>query len=329
MKCWQKFSAKIKNLPPIFLITASGVLLVLLALLSLCFGAVFLSFEDLMGMHDIVRYIRIPRMLAAVFAGMGLAGAGVILQTLLANPLAGPNIIGVNSGAGFSTLLCCVLLPLQPSLQPLATFAGSLVAVLLIYALSQRAGTSKITLLLAGVILNSLFNSGTEILYTFFPEMVTNITSFRTGGLSYVKTDVLYPAAAIILITCIIVYIKADDLELLSLGDDIAHSLGLGVKRNRFICLFCSACLSGAVVSFAGLIGFLGLIVPHIVRIVVGSEIKLLFPLSVIWGAIFMLVCDTFARSAFSPFDIPVGIILSIIGAPFFIYILLNRKRSI
>lgn len=327
MKCWQMFLQKIKNYPPCILIIVSLIILILAGLLSLMFGAAFLTLEEIFDFHDIVRYIRIPRMLAAVFSGMGLAGAGVILQTLLANPLAGPNIIGVNSGAGFFAILCSLLFPLFPGLQPAAAFIGSLIAVLLIYTLSRKTGASKVAILLAGVILNSLFNAATEAIYTFFPELITNITDFRTGGLSAIQTDILYPAMVLILITILIVWSKCNALEILSLGDEVAHNLGLPVRKNRLMFLLCAACMAGAAVSFAGLIGFLGLIVPHGVRLIVGSETRYLFPLSVLWGGIFMVICDTFARCMFAPFELSVGIILSIIGAPIFIWILLSKKR--
>lgn len=329
MKYWRIFSQKIKKQPPALLILLSLIVLIIIALSSLMFGAVTLSVKEIFEFHDIVRFIRIPRMLAAVFAGAGLAGAGVILQTLLANPLAGPNIIGVNSGAGFFAILCCLVFPLAPGLQPVGAFLGSLVAVLLIYALARKTGASKVAILLAGVILNSLFNAATEALYTFFPDILTNVASFRTGGLSSIRTSVLYPAIVLIVITCLIVGFKANHLEILSLGDEVAHSLGLPVKKNRFLFLICAACMAGAAVSFAGLIGFLGLIVPHAVRAIVGSETRYLFPLSVLWGAIFMVICDTFARCAFAPFELSVGIVLSIIGAPIFIWILLSKKKHI
>ena len=329
MKCWRRFSQKIKQVSPGPLIVGSLIVLVIIGLISLMFGAAFLSMEEIFGGHDIVRYIRIPRMLAAVFAGAGLAGAGVILQTLLANPLAGPNIIGVNSGAGFFAILCCLLFPLAPGLQPVFAFAGSLIAVLLIYGLSRKTGASKVAILLAGVILNSLFNAATEALYTFFPDVLTNVASFRTGGLSSVQTRVLYPAILLILVTILLIWKRANALEILSLGDETAHTLGLPVKKNRFFFLICAACMAGAAVSFAGLIGFLGLIVPHAVRSLVGSETRYLFPLSVLWGAIFMVICDTFARCAFAPFELSVGIVLSIIGAPIFIWILLSKKKMV
>jgi len=293
---------------------------------SLCVGVVMYSPAELLAMPDILRYIRLPRVMAAVFAGAGLAGAGVIIQTLLGNSLAGPNIIGVNSGAGFMTVLAAVLFPLLPQLQPLAAFLGALFSVLLIYLLSKRAGISKMTILLAGVVLNSLLNAASEGVCTFFPEIGMSYAAFRVGGLSSIRTEVLYPAAGLIAVLALLVQLKADTLELLALGDDTAFSLGVPVRQNRLLFLVCAAGMAGAAVSFAGLIGFLGLIVPHGARMVVGDEIRKLFPLSVLWGSLLLLVCDTVARTAFAPFEVNVGIVLSVIGAPVFIRMLLRRK---
>ncbi len=303
-------------------------LLALAAMLgvSLCVGVVMYSPADLLLRPDILRYIRFPRVVAALFAGAGLAGAGVIIQSLLGNALAGPNIIGVNSGAGFMTLIAALICPLFPQVQPLAAFLGALCSVMVIYLLSRRAGTSKMTILLAGVVLNSLLNAASEAICTFFPDIHMNYSSFRIGGLASVQTSVLYPAAAVITALFVLVQLRADTLELLSLGDDTAFSLGVSVKKNRLLFLACAAGMAGASVSFAGLIGFLGLIVPHGARLVVGDEIKKLFPLSVLWGALLLLSCDTIARTLFAPFELSVGIVLSVIGAPVFIRMLLRRK---
>ena len=304
----------------------SLLVLPIIVCVSLCVGVVMYTPMQLIEAPDILRYIRFPRVMAAMFAGAGLAGAGVIIQTLLGNSLAGPNIIGVNSGAGFLTLIAALVFPLVPQLQPLAAFVGALLSVMMIYLLSKKAGTSKMTILLAGVVLNSLLNAASEALCTFFPDIHMNYSAFRIGGLSSVQTSVLYPAATLIAVLFVIVQRQADTLELLSLGDEIAFSLGVSVRKYRLLFLICAAGMAGAAVSFAGLIGFLGLIVPHGARLVVGDEIRKLFPLSVLWGSILFLVCDTIARTAFAPFELSVGIVISVIGAPVFIRMLLKRK---
>lgn len=327
MKNSRSFFRKIKEIHISALFGLSTVLLLSAILVSLCIGAAKYTPAQLLANMDILRYIRVPRVLAAVFAGAGLAGTGVIIQTLLGNSLAGPNIIGVNSGAGFMVIIAGLLFPLRPQMQPVAAFLGALLAVMMVYGLARKTNASKMTILLAGVILNSLFNAGSEALCTFFPDANMGYASFRVGGLAAVQTSVLYPAMGMILIAVCIAMMKVDMLELLSLGDDTAFSLGVPVKKARLMFLLCAACMAGSAVSFAGLIGFLGLIVPHAARLVVGDEIRKLFPVSLVWGALLMLICDTIARTAFAPFELSVGIILSIVGAPVFIRILLRRAR--
>jgi len=326
MKYSQSFFCRIKAVPAAVLYLVSIVLLAAAVVLSLCLGAAKYSLAELLANWDILRYIRIPRVIAAIFAGAGLAGGGVIVQTLLGNPLAGPNIIGINSGAGFMVLIASLIFPLLPQMQPVAAFIGALFSALLVYVMARRVNASKMTILLTGVILNSLFNALSEVLCTFFPDVNIGYAGFRVGGLSAVQPSVLFPAVCLIAAAIVAVAIKADTLELLSLGDETAFTLGIPVKKYRLLFLVCAACMTGAAVSFAGLIGFLGLIVPHAARLVVGEEIRKLFPLSVLWGALLMLVCDTVARTAFAPFELSVGIVLSIIGAPVFIRILLKRK---
>lgn len=326
MKNSQGFFHRIKTVPVAALFTVSAAMLILAVIVSLCLGAAKYTPAELLENLDILRYIRIPRVIATIFAGAGLAGTGVIVQTLLGNSLAGPNIIGINSGAGFMVLIAGLLLPLLPQVQPVAAFVGALFAMLMVYGLARKTNASKMTILLTGIILNSLFNAASEALCTFFPDANVGYTAFRVGGLSAVQTSVLYPAVCLIAAAIIIVMLKADTLELLSLGDETAFTLGISVKKYRLLFLMCAACMTGAAVSFAGLIGFLGLIVPHAARLVAGEEIRRLFPLSVLWGALLMLVCDTIARTAFAPFELSVGIVLSIIGAPVFIRILLKRR---
>ena len=326
MKNSQSFFYRINALPTAALYLVSGLLLAAAAVMSLCLGAAKYSLAELLQNRSVLLYIRVPRVIAAIFAGAGLAGGGVVVQTLLGNSLAGPNIIGINSGAGFMVLLAGLAFPLLPQMQPLAAFVGALCSVLLVYAMARKANASKMTILLTGVILNSLFNAASEVLCTFFPDINVGYAGFRVGGLSAVQPSVLFPAVCLIAAAVVVVVVKADTLELLSLGDETAFTLGIPVKTYRLLFLVCAACMTGAAVSFAGLIGFLGLIVPHAARLVVGEEIRKLFLLSVLWGALLMLGCDTVARTAFAPFELSVGIVLSIIGAPVFIRILLKKK---
>ena len=307
------------------------------ALFSLCVGASGTSLTQ--GLADllrgvsspaarIVRYIRLPRVLAAMLAGAALAASGVLIQGVLGNPLAGPNVIGVNAGAGFFTLLCACLLPSAATLLPAAAFAGALLTSLIILLLSDRMGASRITVMLAGVAISSIFSAGSDLITTLFPDTTLGMSAFMIGGFSDVSTARLRTATLYILPALAISLLLAGDLDVLALGDEVAASLGLRVRRTRVLLLAFASVLAGAAVSFAGLLGFVGLIVPHAVRRAVGGEHRHLLPLSMLGGALFTLLCDTAARTLFSPYEVPVGILLSLVGGPFFLFLLLKGRKG-
>lgn len=275
---------------------------------------------------DIMMYIRLPRVLGAIFAGAGLAVSGVIIQSVLNNSLAGPNIIGVNAGAGFFMALAAIVLPNKPSIMPLAAFIGALITVLLVFYAGKRTGASRITLVLAGIAINSLLNAATDAILTFVPDAILNHYSFRIGGLSNINVKTLYPALVGIGIGLILTICLHNEMDVLSLGEETAKNLGLNTAWYRFILLFLAAVMAGASVSFSGLLGFVGLIIPHISRAIVGSEGKYLIPVAGLMGAAFLTLCDLLARRLFAPYDISVGIILSFLGAPFFLYLLIKKK---
>lgn len=312
-------------------------LLLLMTMIALLYGAVEVSLQDFLHLFDgkelsaegrIIRYVRVPRVFGAIVAGMGLALSGALIQTILNNPLAGPNIIGVNSGAGFAVVLCTAFFPKAYAAMPLAAFCGAFATVFFVYYLGKKTGASRLTIVLAGVAVNSLLNGATDAIYTLCDFSVASGNSFKIGGLSGINTEVLKWAAAAIFISFVIVLLLHNELEVFSLGEETAHSLGLNVSVYRFVFLMLAAVLSGAAVSFAGLLGFVGLIVPHIARILVGEECKHFLLASAILGALFLLACDFVGRTFFAPYELPVGIILSFVGAPFFIWLLLKRRRG-
>jgi len=312
---------------------ALGALLILSALFSLCAGASGLS--PIAALRDpsspaavIVRHVRLPRVTAAMLSGAALAASGAIIQGVLHNPLAGPSIIGVNAGAGFTTLLCAWLLPGMAQWLPAAAFIGALGTSLLILALVQRTRASRLTVVLAGVAVSAILSAGSDLITTIAPEVSLGMTAFRVGGFASVSAQRVYGAAWYILPGLVIALVLAHDLDVLSLGDDVAQSVGLAVKRTRFCLLLLSSLLAGAAVSFSGLIGFLGLMVPHIIRRFIGGEYKKILPLSMLGGAALMLLCDTAARTLFSPYELPVGILLALIGGPFFLALLLRRRKG-
>lgn len=304
-------------------------------LCSLCFGAVALSpaafWRALCGESStagtILWQVRFPRTLATLLAGSALAVAGAILQTVLHNPLASPGIIGVNAGAGLGVVLCLVLFPGVSGAAAPAAFLGALAAALLVWGIARKTGASRTTIILAGIAINSMANAAIDTVTTLVPDTLPGLNSFKVGSVAGAALKSITPAGALILVCLVLTVLFAGRLDILALGDETARSLGLAAARWRFIYLVLACCLAGAAVSFAGLLGFVGLLVPHIVRPFVKGEARLLLPWCAVFGAAFLTLCDVLARSVFSPFEIPVGILLALLGAPFFLYLLVRRKR--
>lgn len=312
-------------------------LLLFISVILSCFlGSASINVKDLYSMIDksnlsksgyILKYIRIPRIFAGIIAGIGLSTSGVIIQSVFHNPMAGPNIIGVNSGAGFFLILCYLLFPNLCQFLPFAAFLGALIAVLSIYWLGFKSGASKYALILAGMAMNCIFNSATDAIYLINDDYLIGSKMFKIGSFSTIQIPILIIAGCVILFSFLLTLCLHNQLELLTLGDSTAKSLGLNVKRYRMIFLLLAAILAGASVSFSGLIGFVGLIVPHITRLLVGDESKHLILNSALLGALLLNLCDTLGRTLFQPYEVPVGIFLALIGAPFFIYLLLIQRR--
>ena len=275
----------------------------------------------------IVFYIRLPRLIGAILAGAALAVSGVIIQAVLLNPMAAPNIIGVNAGAGFAAILLISIFPASLSLLPFAAFIGALISCIVIYLIARITDASRITITLVGIAIGSILTAGINTIKTLFPDSVYDANFFLIGGLSGVGYEDLFPAGYMILAGLIAAILTAKETDLLSLGDDTAKSLGLSVTKWRFLMLIIAAILAGSAVSFAGLIGFIGLIVPHVMRRLVGSGHKTLIPLSALGGAAFLLYADLFSRLLFAPYELPAGILLSLVGGIFFIFLILFRRR--
>ncbi len=275
-------------------------------------------------------YVRLPRCIGAVLSGAALAVSGVLIQAVLNNPMASPNIIGVNSGAGFAVILIVALFPDYLAIIPAAAFSGALLSCVIIYAISRFTGAGKITITLVGIAVTSIINAALNAVKTFFPDSVYNFTSFSVGGLAGVNMRILMYAFPGILACIAVSVLFSRNTDIICLGEDAALNLGMNVKLWKFYLLILASALAGCAVSFAGLLGFVGLVVPHIVRLFTGNRHILLIPLSAILGASFVLLCDLFCRIAFRPYEIPVGIVLSLIGGIFFvILILIHRKGSI
>lgn len=274
----------------------------------------------------IVLYTRLPRTCAALLAGAALAVSGVVIQTVLNNPLASPSIIGVNSGAGLAVAVVCAAVPSAQKYTPLVAFVGALAGVLLVTGLSRRNGAARTTVVLAGVAVSALFSAGIDAVVTLSPEALNGVSDFRIGGFTGVTMAQLAPAGGMILISMAIVFTLSQQLELLGLGSDTAQCLGLSVLPMRVLLLILAAALAGAAVSFSGLLSFVGLIVPHTMRRFLGEESLPLLVSSALGGAFFVTVCDLLARVLFAPFELPVGIVLAFAGAPFFLWLLFRQR---
>ena len=314
---------------------AAAALCVVSALLSLRLGAANLSLQQLWGAirngaNDTAGYIfwysRLPRTCACLLAGAALACSGCILQSVLGNKLASPNIIGVNAGAGLGVTLCCAAGILSGWAVSLAAFGGAMLAVFVVVALAKKTGASHTTVILSGVAMNSILGAFRDGVTTLIPETAMLSGEFRVGGFSSVVTPRLIPAGVLILLSLLIVLTLCNELDVLALGEETARSLGMPVKHIRTLFLLLAALLAGAAVSFGGLLGFVGLLVPHTARKLAGGESRRLIPLSVLLGAGLVTVCDLASRMVFVPYELPVGILMSVIGGPFFLFLLLERK---
>ena len=276
----------------------------------------------------IVRAVRLPRLLAALLAGWGLSVSGVLLQSTTRNDLASPNIIGVNSGAGFAVILMLAFFPRATSFAAPAAFLGALLATLLIISVSSRLGGGKATVILGGMALTALLNAGISAVSLVDTDVVSVYNYFSIGGLAGIAAERLVLPFAFILLSYIAALSLAPRLNTLCLGDGISASLGINVRAVRALSLVLASASAAAAVSFARLLGFVGLIVPHIARRSVGENtVRELLAAPLIGGAL-VAAADTFGRIILAPTELPVGLCLAAIGAPFFLILLMRRRKN-
>jgi iron complex transport system permease protein len=273
-------------------------------------------------------YVRLPRTVGALLAGSGLSISGAVIQRVLNNPLAGPGIIGVNSGAGFVAVLFCAAIPLPLSL-PLGTFLGAIATILIVYAIAERAGSGRNSIILAGAAISALMSAAINAVATLRPDAISGFHSFQLGSFSGITWSKLTFGGIIIAAAFVVLLFACAELDILMLGTETAQSLGLNVRFFKLLFLILAGGCAGAAVSFSGLIGFVGLIIPHFVRLLGQSESsRKHVALSAAIGGGFMIFCDTAARVLFAPFELPVGILTATLGAPFFLWVLLTRRKQ-
>jgi iron complex transport system permease protein len=276
---------------------------------------------------------RLPRVLAGGLVGATLAAAGVVLQALLRNPLATPFTLGVSAGASLGAMLA-VATNLELSILgvtsiPLASFAGSLIATGVVYALaaSQRRGLSTNVLLLAGVTLNAFF-SALILFVQYLSDFAEALRAIRwmMGGLDIASYTPIIAALPFVIVAFIAFAMMPRTLNLLSVGAEAAAAKGVEIVTAQRVAFLSASLATGAAVSLGGPIGFIGIIVPHLVRLLVGSDHRIVLPASALFGAAFLVLCDLAARTLMSPLEIPVGVVTALIGGPFFLWLLVKRS---
>ncbi len=283
----------------------------------------------------ILVHIRLPRILLAFLVGACLAAVGVALQALLRNPLADPYVLGISSGAalgaGIAILLGLTGSALAFSALPICAMAGGLLSVLVVYRMAASYGYLPVhTLLLAGVILNAIFSALVMFVTSIMePNRAFGMMSWLMGTLTAPDYSALVVLAAYLLLGTCILFRHASSLNLLTLGEEAARSLGVEVERVKRTVFFTSALLTGAVVSVSGMIGFVGMVIPHAIRMTIGADHRLLLPAAALVGGMFLMAADTIARTLLAPAEIPVGIVTALAGGPFFIYLLMTRKAGL
>ncbi|PIC76059.1 iron ABC transporter permease [Sporosarcina sp. P19] len=321
----------------VIVLVTSGSLLIIAAVLSLMIGPVSFSIQEIWNgifiandtmERRIVWELRFPRVLVGMIVGISLAVAGAILQGVMRNPLADPGIIGVSSGAGLAATVIMIIYPAYIMFLPLAAFLGALATAVVIYALSWRGGASPLRIILVGVAINAVIGACMSALMLLYSDRVQAVLPWLAGGIAgvgWVQFEVIiyYAIAAFVLAIFSVKHIR-----ILRLGDEVAKLLGHHVERSRFFLIVLSTLLAGMAVSVSGLIGFVGLVVPHIMRSIVGGDYRFLLPASALGGGLLVVVADTIARTVFNPIELPVGILLSFLGGPFFLYLIQKRRDS-
>ena len=325
-----KFSGNKKT---VTVFTVLAVLFVLLSLLSILFGSTTIDLVSMLkGNSDkayrIIMHIRLPRTIGAILSGCALAVSGVLIQAVLNNPIASPNIIGVNSGAGLSAVLLITAFPSLIPYIPVAAFLGALMSCMIIYLFSVKSGADKITIALVGIAVSSILSAGINLVKILFPDSVFDADLFLIGGLSGVTLKKLILPAILIFLAVVVSVILSRATDIITLGDETAQTLGVNTKVFKFSLLVIASVLAGSAVSFAGVIGFVGLLVPHIARKFVGTRHKLLIPAGALMGSCLVLVCDLFGRLIAAPYEVSVGIILAFLGGPFFIALIFSKRKN-
>lgn len=342
----QKVKEKKKRDVGGFLRSAGGYIvlaavLLIAAVLAMRFGSAKMTtgdfFKALFGVGGkgnpnvtILYSVRLPRVLAGILAGAALAAAGVLLQSVTDNALASPNVIGVNAGAGIGVVLAFAILPAAGvALSPLFALVFAFLTTLAVVAIASRAGGGRAAVVLSGIAVTALLNALISAATMIDTDLLVSYNSFSIGGFSGARYVELLVPAVIAGLAFTGAFLLGSRIDLLVMGADMAHGMGIKVRPLRLLCVLCASALAAAAVSFAGLLGFVGLIVPHVARAFVGNRTRRLLVSSVFLGGTLSVLADLLGRVLLSPTEIPVGIMMSLIGAPFFVVLLFRKRGSL
>ncbi|WP_324730149.1 iron ABC transporter permease [Lysinibacillus fusiformis] len=320
------------------IIITTFVVTILAAVIAIGLGSVHISIPDILstlingrgqeGVYTTIIWdIRLPRVLLALIIGASIAISGALLQAVMGNPLADPGLTGVTSGAAAFVLLILLANPELTHLIPIAAFVGGLIAAAIVYALAwRRTGITPITIILSGVAVNALCGGVIGFLSILYSDRLPSAVQWMNGSLAAKGNASLHMIYLYAIIGWILSIFAIRKANIIRLGDQVATNLGESVTRIRIMLSILAVFLAAISVAAVGMISFVGLIVPHMARLLVGSDYKYMLPMSMALGAIVLLVADTGGRTIFAPLDIPAGILMAVIGGPYFLYLM--RKRA-
>lgn len=326
-----------KNKTKVLMIFFSFIILGILIIGTIGVGSVNISIKEIIDVfsgkgdeinRSIILDMRLPRIILAVFVGASLSISGALLQAVMRNPLADPGITGVSSGGTLVAILMMLYFPHLYKILPLMAFLGAMLACILVFILSWDNGIKPIRVILSGVAINAMFAGATSLLAIMNSDKIQGVLLWINGSIAYrgwreVSNFLPYCIIGILLsLLCI------KGANLLGLGDEVATNLGVNVNKTRVLISLVAVFLAGVSTSAVGIIGFIGIIVPHICRLILGSDYKYLIPMSTAFGGIILLLADTLARWVARPIELPVGVMMAILGCPFFLFLLRRRKHN-
>lgn len=319
------------------IVTITFLLTIIVGMIAIGMGSVSISIPDILqtlfqtsstNVHEtIILEIRLPRVLLAMIVGANIAIAGALLQAVVGNPLADPGLTGVTSGAAVCVLIIFLVSPEYTQFVPIAAFVGGLISATIVYALAwKRRGISPITIILAGVAVNAIAGGATGYLSILYSDRLPSALQWLNGSLAAKGTNTLMMILPYAIIGWILSIFAIRKANIIRMGDQVAANLGENVNRIRILLSLLAVFLTAISVAAIGMIGFVGLIVPHIARLLVGSNHTYLLPMSMTLGALILLIADTGGRTIFAPLEIPAGILMAMIGGPYFLYLM---RRSV